>query len=394
MARDPRPASPPPVDGYRPRPFRPAWWLPGPHAQTIAGKLLRPEPELTLRRERLETPDGDFVDLDHASDPGNGAPVVLVLHGLEGSARRHYMKLTYAALLERGMHPIGMNFRSCSTPVAEAPPEVEGGARRRGGAARFEPNRTARGRAARFEPNRTARLYHSGETGDLAFVLGRLRERFPGRAFGAVGFSLGGNVLLKFLGEAGRDGRAPLDAAAAVSVPFDLSAGSTQLERGLFAWLYTRYFMRGLRSKTAAKAELLGDRCDLAAVRRARTLRQFDDAATAPLHGFRDAEDYYARSSSARFIAHIRVPTLLIHALDDPFLPAEHVPRAAVEANAHLTPLFPRAGGHVGFVGGSPAAPTFWAEGEAARYLEAHLHGGAPAGRRRGPGAATPPRPR
>lgn len=349
------------MDGYRPRAFRPAWWLPGAHGQTIAGKLLRRAPDVALRRERLETPDGDFVDLDHGADPGAGAPVVLVLHGLEGSARRHYMTLTYAALLERGIHPIGLNFRSCSAPEPE-PAEM---GRRRG----------RRPRPARFELNRAPRLYHSGETEDLAFVLRRLRERFGARRFGAVGFSLGGNVLLKFLGEEGRAGRAPLQAAVAVSVPFDLSAGARRLEEGIFAALYTRYFMRGLRAKATAKEALLAARCDMGAVRRARTLRQFDEAATAPLHGFRDAEDYYARSSCAAFIGSIRVPTLLIHSLDDPFLPAASVPRAAVAENPWLTPLFTAAGGHVGFVTGSPASPRFWAEEEAARYLAARLVG-------------------
>ena len=351
------------MDGYRPHPFRPAWWLAGPHAQTIAGKLLRRAADVALRRERLETPDGDFVDLDHGPDPGAAAPVALVLHGLEGSARRHYMTLTYAALLERGIHPIGLNFRSCSAPV----PEPAAPRTRRG----------RRPRPARFELNRAARLYHSGETEDLAFVLERLRARFGGRRFGAVGFSLGGNVLLKFLGEQGRLGRSPLDAAVAVSVPFDLSAGARRLEGGIFAALYTRYFMRGLRSKAAAKEAQLAAHCDMAAVRRARTLRQFDEAATAPLHGFRDAEDYYARSSCAGFIGSVRVPTLLIHSLDDPFLPAASVPRAAVAGNPWLTPVFTAAGGHVGFVTGSPASPRFWAEEEAARYLGAHLIGDA-----------------
>ena len=353
------------MDGYRPHAFRPAWWLAGAHAQTIAGKLLRRAADVALRRERLETPDGDFVDLDHNPDRGAGAPVALVLHGLEGSARRHYMTLTYAALLARGVHPIGLNFRSCSAPVPEP--------------ARPQRRPGRRPRPARFELNRAARLYHSGETEDLAFVLGLLRARFDGRRFGALGFSLGGNVLLKFLGEQGRVGRAPLDAAVAVSVPFDLSAGARQLEQGLFAALYTRYFMRGLRSKAAAKEALLAARCDMAAVRRARTLRQFDEAATAPLHGFRDAEDYYARSSSSSFIADIRVPTLLIHSLDDPFLPAASVPRAAVAENPWLTPIFTAAGGHVGFVTGSPGSPRFWAEEEAARYLAARLHADAAA---------------
>lgn len=344
---------------YTPRPFRPAWWLPGGHAHTVAGKLLRPEPELPLRRERLETPDGDFLDLDLAADPDPSGPIVLVLHGLEGSARRHYMKLMYVALGRHGIHAVGLNFRSCSAPVDEGGPEPAGA-----------------GPPRRFQPNRTARFYHSGETSDLAFVLDHLRARFPGRRLGAAGFSLGGNALLKLLGETGREGRASVEAAAAVSVPYDLSAGARRLERGLLSRIYTRYFIRSLREKALAKAPLLAEACDMAAVARARTLREFDEAATAPLHGFRDAEDYYARSSSGRFLAHIRVPTLLIHALDDPFLPRASVPIAAARANRHLTTLFPPTGGHVGFVSGSPRAPRFWAEEEAARFLAAHLGAG------------------
>ncbi len=328
---------------FEPSPFRPSAWLPGAHAQTVAGKLLRPHPDVPLRRERWDTPDGDFLDVDFAfeGDVADDAPVALVLHGLEGSARRPYVLLTYRALARHGVRPVGLNFRGCSG-----------------------------------EPNRTPRFYHSGETDDAALVLRRLRDRFPASAFGGIGFSLGGNVLLKLVGEG--DGRAHglLDAAVGVSVPFDLSAGSRGLESGLMNRLYTYYFMRSLRRKAAAKRQHIADACDVDAVLAAPTLRAFDDAATAPLHGFEDAEDYYGRSSSNRLLEHIRIPTLLLHSLDDPFLPPHALPRDVAESNPCIVTAFTEGGGHVGFIEGPPWSPRFWAEEEAARFLAAQLGGG------------------
>lgn len=326
---------------HRARPFRAAPWLPGSHLQTVAGKFLRPRRSLPVIRERWGTPDGDFMDLDFGPSPRRGSPVVLVLHGLEGSTHRGYVRLAMRELVRRDMLPVGLNFRSCSG-----------------------------------EPNRTARFYHSGETGDLAWVLGRLRERFPGRPLGGLGFSLGGNVLLRFLGERAEEGRRLLDAAAAISVPFDLVRGIGRLEEGAMGRVYTHYFLRSLLRKSRAKEALLGPVLDLARLSASRTLREFDDVATAPLHGFDDAADYYRRASSAPVLDRIRVPTLLLHALDDPFLPSEAVPRSAVETNPFLLGVFPPTGGHVGFVERSPPwAPRFWAEREASRYLSKILDG-------------------
>ena len=315
--------------------FRPAWWLPGPHAQTLGARLLRARRRApALHRVRLELDDGDFLDLDFADDDP-AAPLVVVLHGLEGSGRSGYALELYRALRERGLQAVGINFRSCSG-----------------------------------ELNRRPRLYHSGETGDLAFVLRVLARRFPGRPLGAAGFSLGGNVLLKYLGEAGAGERREPSvwAAVAISVPFDLAAGARRLERG-FSRVYRRYLVGQLKRKTLAKGQLLRGLVALERVRRARTFVEFDDAATAPLHGFADAQDYYARSSSGRYLAGIRVPTLLIHAADDPFLPAAAFPRAAAQANPALSAEFTPHGGHVGFVAGPPWAPVFWAERRAAGFL-------------------------
>jgi predicted alpha/beta-fold hydrolase len=321
-----------------PPPFRAPPWGTNPHVQTLAGKFLRPEPALPVRRERWITPDGDFLDVDFL--PDTGGPVVLVLHGLEGHTRRAYVLNTFRILQEAGMDPVGLNFRSCSG-----------------------------------EPNRRARAYHSGETGDLGFVLSRLAERFPGRKLGVVGFSLGGNVLLKYLGERSPE-HAPADApgplphgAVAVSVPYDLAAGADLLARTAMGRIYNRYFLNSLRQKAREKSHLLSDRVDLAALGRARTLRQFDDLLTAPVHGFEDASHYYAASSSNQYLALIRTPTLLLHAADDPFLPRDCIPWQVMSANPALHAVVTERGGHVGFVAGGIRRPRFWAETAISRFL-------------------------
>lgn len=329
--------------------FRPAAWLPGPHAQTIAGRLLRRARPPAFVRERLDTPDGDFVDLDiPAGPPGAGpdTPLVLLLHGLEGSARRGYAINVYRALAARGIRAAGLNFRSCSG-----------------------------------EPNRTARFYHSGDTGDIRLVLEFLRARYPAAPLGAIGFSLGGNALLKYLGEEGQAAREMLAGAVAVSVPYDLGAGADALEATPMGRFYTGLFIRSLLLKADAKAALL-EHCDLDRIRAARSFREFDDAMTAPLHGFADADDYYHRSSSRHYLASVRVPALLLHAADDPFLPGDHFPRAQVAANPYLRAVVTRRGGHVGFIGGTPWRPRFWAEETAAAWLAPRLLAGPAAGRR------------
>jgi predicted alpha/beta-fold hydrolase len=316
--------------------FTPAWWLRGPHLQTLAGKLLRPKLQPRLQRERLELPDGDFLILDWGEAPTPDAPVCIVLHGLEGNARRPYALLLHQALREQGIQPVGLNFRSCSG-----------------------------------EPIRTPRFYHSGETGDLRLVTEHIRSACPGRKLAAAGFSLGGNVLLKRLGELADTGPSVYEAAATISVPFDLSEGTRALESG---WMgrnvYSRHLVRSLLAKAKAKEEALREAgLEFELLQRATSLREFDELATAPLHGFTGAEDYYARSSSNSFLSEIRVPTLLLQALDDPFLPVDALPIEAIGKNPHLHPAFTRHGGHVGFIGGGAGVQRFWAEREAARFL-------------------------
>jgi uncharacterized protein len=329
--------------------FRPAWGLGNPHVQTLAGKVLRPALDIPLHRERVTTPDGDFVDLDFAGWPGSplgpgepDAPLVLILHGLEGTTRRRYMTTTYRALLGAGLRPVALSFRGCSG-----------------------------------EPNWTARAYHSGETQDVRLVLELLRERFGG-PIGLVGYSLGGNVALKLVGEMGEEALPLIGAAVALSVPFDLAAGADRIEKGFFGRFYTHYFLSKLRRKVAEKRELLRDHCDPEAGIRARTVREFDDVVTAPVHGFESAAHYYDRSSAAGFVAGIRVPTLVLHSRDDPFLPEDRIPVAAMDANPAVTTVLTERGGHVAFVGGSVFRPDFWGERVLAEWLARELGAGNP----------------
>ena len=323
-----------------PAAFRPAWWLRNPHAQTFAGRYLRRRAAMPLERCRIGTPDGDFLDLDYAPEPAPGAPIVVLLHGLEGSTRGGYMSAMFQRLFNRGIRGVGMNFRGC------------------GG-----------------QPNRVARFYHSGETGDLAHVVAELRARHPGRPIGAAGFSLGGNVLLKHVGERGHD--AEIAAAVAVSVPYDLAGCAARLSGGLAGRTYGSHFLRALKRKVRAKRGLLDGVVDVERVLAARTLRDYDDALTAPLHGFSGADDYYDRADVRRHLAGIRVPTLLVQSRDDPFLPEGAIPEAAMAANPHIVAAFTDRGGHLGFVGGAvPWRRRFWADRMAAGFLAERLLGG------------------
>lgn len=328
----------------KPEPFKTPWWARGPHAQTLLARALRSPQGPKLERERVETPDDDFLDLDWSPDPSEDAPIVLILHGLEGNARRRYVRSVARELLARGVRSVGLNFRGCSG-----------------------------------EPNRALRFYHSGETSDATLVLELIRRRYPDRRVGAVGFSLGGNVLLKLMGERSDGGRGLLDAAAAMSVPYDLAAGCAELEKGGMARAYTRYFMRSLQAKLTAKAEALQGHVDVEAARRVRSIRDFDEVVTAPLNGFDDASDYYRRSSSKGFLEHVRVPTLLLHAVDDPFLPAFAIPSEEVATNPDLHMALSDRGGHVGFVQGTPNRPVFWGDVAAATHVARVLRGAATA---------------
>jgi len=338
-------------------PFRPAAGLSSPHVQTLGGKFLRRPRSIPLVRERWTTPDSDFLDLDLALPPQGGpadSPLVLLLHGLEGSSERAYIRVAMEALYRLGLQPVALNFRSCSGEI-----------------------------------NRLPRFYHSGETEDPAWVIRTLRARFPKRAVGALGFSLGGNVLLRLL----HASPGLVDAAAVVSVPFDLAAGTRALSSGTMGRLYTRYFLNPLKGKVIRKQDQLGTRIDIDRVLAAETLRDFDDHATAPLHGFAGADDYYARCSSGTILSEIRTPTLILHAEDDPFIPSTSLPRKAFQENPFLDVRLVSKGGHLGFVGsgsypdasvswdigqGLAAGIHFWAEATAALTLAKWLRASPP----------------
>jgi predicted alpha/beta-fold hydrolase len=323
--------------------YTPAWWVPGAHLQTLWGKLVRRPPNVRTRSERWTTPDGDEVEirrLDAPAGTAKDAPRLLVLHGLEGTIRSHYLRGLLEQARRRGWAADVLIFRGCNGEISRAP-----------------------------------RLYHSGETTDLDFVIRRLVRDFPSQPIVAAGFSLGGNVLLKWLGE--QEGGIPsqLRAAAAVSVPYDLERGSRHIEQG-FSRVYTRHFLRTLRRKALVKLTHHPGLFDEARLQRARTLLEFDDAVTAPVHGFQSATDYYTRSSCMRFLVGIRRPTLLLGAYDDPFLPREvlvHVAEVA-RSNPLLTTEFHEHGGHVGFVGGRvPWQPIYYADERVAGFLSAAL---------------------
>ena len=290
---------------------------------------------LPARMERWSTPDDDFLDL-HRIDAPPGRPRLLILHGLEGTVRSHYAIGLLHEAQRRGWAADLLVFRSCGD-----------------------------------EPNRALRLYHSGETSDLDFVVRRLVADDPARALLIAGVSLGGNVLLKWLGEQGDAAPRQLLGAAAVSVPFDLARGSRHLDRG-FSRVYQAHFLRSLRRKALEKSTRFPEAIRAEVVLRPRTLYDFDDLVTAPVHGFRDADDYYTRSSSLPYLARIRVRTLLLSARDDPFLPSEVLDevRDVARANPSLHPEFVERGGHVGFIAGSlPWRPFYYAEWRAAEFL-------------------------
>lgn len=308
--------------------YRPAWWLPGAHAQTVWGRLARRRPRVTTTIECIVTPDDDSLELHHLEAPV-AAPRVLLLHGLEGSVRSHYVGGLLSQAKERGWGASLLVFRGCGSIT-----------------------------------NRARRFYHSGETRDLEHVFMTLSRRWPKSVWLLAGVSLGGNVLLKWIGELGDSFDRRIRGVAAVSVPFDLEAGARCISHG-FARIYDHSFLRSLRGKALAKLQRYPDLFDRTALERARNVYEFDDAVTAPVHGFASAHDYYERSSSVRFLPNIRVPALLLSALDDPFLPPEVLQEVSdiARSNANLEVELHRSGGHVGFVAGSrPWKPVYYAE--------------------------------
>lgn len=325
--------------------YKAPWWLANPHLQTLWGKFLRRAPVQATALERIETPDGDFLDLHHLSGPED-APVLVLLHGLEGGIRSHYIQGLLGEAKSRQWRATVIVFRSCGA-----------------------------------EMNRTKRSYHSGDTSDLDLVIGHLSRQHPEPSLLIAGASLGGNVLLKYLGEQSAYVRKNIRGAVAISVPFDLGRASLHIGQG-FARVYQRHFLRSLRRKAQIKLVRYPGIIPEERLASAATLYDFDDAFTAPVHGFEGADDYYGRSSSLQWLDAIRVNTLLLSAVDDPFLPPEVLDevRAAAVGNSHVDIEFTPHGGHVGFVGGTLTAPSYYLEHRAGDFLARQLdQSGAPA---------------
>jgi predicted alpha/beta-fold hydrolase len=317
--------------------------------QTIWGPLFRRH-RIRWRRERVATSDGDFVDLDWADAARAGAPLLLVLHGLEGSSSSHYVVGLARQALAQGWRAVTLNFRSCSG-----------------------------------ELNRLRSFYHSGHTADLDEIVRMLVAREPGLRIGAVGVSLGGNVLLKWLGERETDVPGAVAGAVGISVPFHLGPCAEALDRGFCRLVYTANFLGTMRDKVRLKADRdpgLREIVDLPRALRARTFAEYDRAVTAPLNGFADERDYWTRASSAPFLGRIRRPTLLVNALDDPFVPREALPDPAALPPAVRAEFIGR-GGHAAFLEGRwPWRVESWAERRAVEFLAPLVagEGASPAG--------------
>lgn len=315
-------------------PFKPAWWLRNSHLQTIWPLLFRPSLKNTpLINERLELADGDFIDLSWL---GTGkTPIVLILHGFEGSIESHYAKGMLQAVYNQGWRGVFMHFRGCSSV-----------------------------------PNRLRRGYHSGETSDLATVIDILQAREPNVPIAAIGFSLGGNVLLKWLGETKKQN--PLVAAVAISVPFELHKTAKRIHEG-FSQIYEKYLLKCLYARLSLKyqSQCVSNNSSLPLP--VSSLEEFDEKVTAPLYGFKGAQDYYAQSSSRQYLSTIAVPTLLLHAKDDPFMTADVIP-ALDELSPQVELETTEIGGHVGFVAGRyPWRAEYWLEQRVPIFLQKYL---------------------
>jgi predicted alpha/beta-fold hydrolase len=326
--------------------YTPPRWLRNAHAQTIYAACLAPRPRIFWRRERWRSPDGDFIDLDWLAGAAAGAGttpsgeaslcaaqgmqcaaasesvLIVLFHGLEGSSKSHYARTLMQGVAERGWCGVVVHFRGCSG-----------------------------------EPNQLPRAYHSGDSEEIDWILRRMRSQYRG-PIAAIGVSLGGNVLLKWLGERGALARATLAAACAVSAPVDLTAAGAALDGGInrvYAW----NFLRTLKRKGMELVRRHPGLLELEPLRRAFTLHAFDDHVTAPLHGFFGADDYWRRASSKPWLKHIAVPTLLLNARDDPFLPARALPSAA-DVSAAVALELPEHGGHAAFVSGRFPGSLDW----------------------------------
>jgi uncharacterized protein len=305
-------------------------WLPGGHLQTIYPVLFRSFAQVTHRVERLELADGDFIDLEWA---GNGGSKLAILsHGLEANAKSGYVQGMAAALVRHGWDVLAWNFRGCS-----------------------------------HEPNRQLRMYHSGETEDFHAVISHALANHSAKSVDLIGFSLGGNITLKYLGER-PDAISPrLHRAVAFSVPCDLACSSQQLAR-LSNKIYMERFLIEMRKKIRSKKQMFPDQLDLTGLNAIRTFHEFDDRYTAPIHGFRDAADYWERNSCRQFLTQVKLPTLLVSAANDPFLGPNCYPHLEAAESEFFHFEMPSSGGHVGFYA-SGNDDEYWSETRALEFL-------------------------
>jgi uncharacterized protein len=315
--------------------FKASWWLPGGHSQTLWPVLTRRVP-LDVRSQRLELPDGDVVRLDWV---GANGPIVIILPGLQGDLGSAYVRGLLRACQARGWRGVLLNYRG------------------------------------RGEPNRLPKSYHCGMTCDLDYLVQHLAAQEPDTAVAVVGYSVGANICLKWLGESGQRGRAlPIVAAVGVSAPFHLGVVAKWIEGGL-SRIYQWYLLRSLRDDVAKKMAAMGDNLGVSSreLRRLNTFFKFDDRISAPWNGFDGAEDYYARTRSDVLLKHVAIPTLIVNASDDPLVPSHLIPHAS-EVSAKVTLEITRGGGHIGFVSGRwPWAPRFWLDTRVPEFLATFL---------------------
>lgn len=300
-------------------------WCPGGHLQTVIPARITPRPHVAYRREIVDTPDGDIVAWDWATpEPADpAAPVLVHFHGLEGGSDSHYAEALMSECARRGWRGVVAHFRTC------------------GGVMNLKP-----------------RAYFAGDTADNSWVLRTVHGRFPAAKLYAVGVSLGGNQLAKCLGDLGHEAEGLVEAAVSICAPIDLVAGSERINKGVNT-LYADMFLKTLREKLILKAKQYPDMFDLEAVKRCRSLYDFDDIYTAPVHGFKSAMDYWQKCSAKQYLPNVRVPLLLLNAKNDPFLPAWVLPTAA-EMSSSVIGEFPEEGGHVGFPEGGRFSGDLW----------------------------------
>lgn len=345
-------------------------WLPGSHLQTIYGAVVARHHRITFVRERVNTPDGDFLDFDWTgpglftdrlasganADPDPGlshtaarrwmedddwaaltstphTPALVLFHGLEGSSRSHYAQSIAQYFRARGWIVVIAHFRGCSG-----------------------------------FPNRMARAYYSGDSDDVAFILQTIRQRVPAARWHSVGVSLGGNAMLKHYGES-PDDVSWLTACAAVSVPLDLVACGARLSDTWYGRLYSRYFLRSMKRKVADKARRFPGTVDIMRLTHLKTLREFDDMYTAPMHGYKNALDYWTRASSKPLLKNLKTPALVLNARNDPFVPGPSLPDSYDCSDSVLLHQ-PAEGGHVGFVTGPFPGTLTWLPMRLARFFE------------------------